>query len=463
MLFNSIEFAVFFGVIFSLYLLLNHKNQNILLFFASCIFYAWWDIRFLGLLFFSIAVDYFCAIQIEKSKSKKNRKLFLLISLISNLGILAFFKYFNFFIDTGYQMMKTLGLNASPAFLKVTLPIGISFYTFKALSYTIDVYRKELKATRHFQDFALFVTFFPQLIAGPIDRASHFLPQILKPRRISKENLKEGCFLIFWGLYLKMFVADGLAKIVNPVFAGNIAHGGDVLLGLYSFAFQIYGDFAGYSSIARGLGKCMGFDLIINFNLPYFSQNPREFWTRWHISLSNWFRNYLYIPLGGNQRGNLRTYWNLFLTMLIAGLWHGAAWHFVLWGMFHGILLMLHRFQIRLPNWGDKIPASIKILLFFHLTCLGWLLFRAGSLTQINTMIQALFLHFQLPDSADFIRFLYFVAVLIIIEFFQYRKNDLMLVLKLKPAFQILIYIVMFYSLLLSGATGSVEFIYFQF
>ena len=304
MLFNTLQFAIFFIIVYSLYLLFNHKWQNWMLLVASYIFYGAWDWRFLSLIFISTILDYICGLQIYKSRYLKRKRLFLFFSVFGNLAILGFFKYFNFFATNLQELLKIFGFSIHPHFLHIILPIGISFYTFQTMSYTIDIYRGRMAPTKKFFDLALFVAFFPQLVAGPIERAKHLLPQILVPRKLSLDKFYEGCYLIFWGLFQKVFIADNLAKIVDPVFAGNSPYNGiQVILALYAFAFQILCDFSGYSNIARGLGKCMGFDIMVNFNLPYFSTNPREFWRRWHISLSTWLRDYLYISLGGNRRG----------------------------------------------------------------------------------------------------------------------------------------------------------------
>jgi D-alanyl-lipoteichoic acid acyltransferase DltB (MBOAT superfamily) len=333
MLFNSIEFFIFFILVFSAYLLLDHRWQNRWLVAASLFFYGWWDWRFLGLILFATTVDYFCAILMEDAVCPARKRRFMLLSIGSNLTILGFFKYFNFFAGNLVAAVNSLGLDWQPSLLHIILPVGVSFFTFQSLSYTIDVYRGQIKASRRFTDFALFVTFFPQLLAGPIGRAGQLLPQICHPRQCTGPRFYQGCFLVFWGLFEKIFLAGNFAKIADPVFnAPAPYHPEEVLIALYAFAFQIFCDFDAYSNIARGLAQCMGFDLAVNFNLPYWASNPKEFWQRWHISLSTWLRDYLYIPLGGNHGGAWRTCRNLFVTMLLGGLWHGASWTFVCWG-----------------------------------------------------------------------------------------------------------------------------------
>jgi alginate O-acetyltransferase complex protein AlgI len=340
-LFNSFEFAIFFSCVYGIYLLSNHRWQNRWLLLASYIFYGTWNWKFLGLIWTSTVIDYYCGKKIHETPSRNRRKAILLLSIGTNLGILAFFKYYNFFANSFESLMHIIGWRVDALTLQIVLPVGISFYTFQTMSYTIDIYRNKIEPTDRFLDFALFVTFFPQLVAGPIERAKNLLPQVSSDRVVTWEKLKEGVWLICWGLFKKVFIADNLAKIVDPVFsASNPISGAEALIAVYAFAFQIYGDFSGYSDIARGISKLLGFELMLNFRMPYFSKNIREFWSRWHISLSTWLKDYLYITMGGNRFGTLRTYRNLFLTMAIGGLWHGAAWTFVFWGMFHGLVLI---------------------------------------------------------------------------------------------------------------------------
>lgn len=474
MLFNSQVFLIFFIIVYSLYILLrrNLKLQNRMLLAASCIFYGAWDWRFLSLLFITIIVDYLIALKISRNDDLKIRRSFLAFSIIVNLGILGFFKYFNFFADSFRDLLRFFGLNVHPAFLNIVLPVGISFYVFQSMSYTIDVYRRQLSPAKNILDFALYVTYFPQLVAGPIERGTHLLPQVLRPRVLSREKFLEGCYLIAWGLFLKIFIADNLAKIVNPVFSARAPYNGfAVLIALYAFAFQIYGDFAGYSNIARGLGKCMGFDIMVNFNLPYFASNPADFWRRWHISLSTWLRDYLYIPLGGNRRGPLMTYRNLSLTMLLGGLWHGASWHFVAWGAYQGLLLIIYRLFNERLKWqltfnspiARKSWGLVKILFFFHLVCLGWLLFRAESLTQVYQMLKAVLINFDLLSGIGLKTLLSTIWLLVILEYFSYKRDDIDLVLKFPLWARSMIYVIIYFSLLIYGARDGREFIYFQF
>jgi D-alanyl-lipoteichoic acid acyltransferase DltB (MBOAT superfamily) len=476
MLFNSLQFAIFFIIVYGLYLVLSHKWQNRMLLVASCIFYGAWDWRFLSLLFITIAFDYIIGLKIYESQDVRRRKLLVAISILISLGILSFFKYFNFFAASLQHLLYLFGVSIHPRFLNIILPVGISFYTFQSMSYVIDVYRAKLKPTKNIFDFALFVTYFPQLVAGPIERASHLLPQVLSPREIKVDDFYQGCYLIFWGLFQKIFVADNLAKIADSVFSASLPYNGAmVLIALYAFAFQIYCDFAGYSNIARGLGKCMGFDIMVNFNLPYFATNPSDFWQRWHISLSTWLRDYLYIPLGGNKKGTLKTYRNLAITMFLGGLWHGAAWTFVIWGVYQGALLIIHRLLkpllAKIPSpknsFVNKVWFFIRIIFFFHLVCLGWLIFRAHSMSQVFDMLRSLFFNFRIIRGIGLLNSVLYLAFLswflITVQFFQYKQNDLMFVLKSNTFIKAAFYFICLFSILFFGVSVSKQFIYFQF
>lgn len=382
MLFNSQVFAVFFAAVFGAYWLLSkHLGARVwLLLVASYVFYGYWNWYLLALIFSSTAIDYVLGLAIGASTDPKRRKLFLIVSLVTNLGLLGFFKYWNFFAREASAALEALGLPGSLPVLQILLPVGISFYTFQTLSYTIDVYRGSLQPERSFPRFALFVSFFPQLVAGPIVRASDFLPQIGKPPRLKPAAFESGLALFFWGLAKKVLIADYLGRtLVDPFWAEPAGYGGWAsAIGIYGYAFQIYGDFSGYSDMAIGTARMLGFELCENFNAPYRSASPREFWTRWHISLSSWLRDYLYVPLGGNRRGALITYRNLALTMLLGGLWHGASWMFVLWGAYHGAILIGDRLlDLREPK--SELARLLRIALMFQLTCLGWVFFRSAT------------------------------------------------------------------------------------
>src|SRR5579864_1517357 len=470
MLFNSWEFAVFGLIVFALYAVLRHEWQNWMLLVASYAFYGAWDWRFLFLLTASALIDYVVGLAIAGTRDRRRQRLFLTASISANLGILGFFKYYNFFAGSLHSLLVAIGVPIGLPALSLVLPLGISFYTFQSMSYGIDVYRGELKPTRNLRDYLLFVSFFPHLVAGPIMRATNLLAQVMTPRRITFTGISDGAFLIFWGLFLKVFVADNLARIANPVFASAGPYdGATVLLGVYAFAFQIYGDFAGYSTMARGLGKCFGFELTENFRLPYVSTNPREFWQRWHISLSTWLRDYLYVPLGGNRGGALKTYRNLALTMLLGGLWHGAAWRFVVWGGYQGALLIAYRAArrrttpVRAPAATGTLEWWLKVVVFFQLVCVGWMFFRAPTVAQALQMLAAVPLHFHFAAPYGTQLLVKILVPLFIVEAVQLVGKDTLAPLRLRPAPRALMYVTCFYLLMVYGAYASKEFIYFQF
>ena len=388
MLFNSIEFLLFLPTVFVLYWFVfknQLKAQNVLLLIASYIFYGWWDWRFLSLIIASTFLDYFVALALKKNDNPQRRKLLLGLSLFGNLGMLGFFKYYNFFVTSWIEAWSNVGITMEASTLKIILPVGISFYTFQTLSYTIDVYRKQMEPTKSFIDFAAFVTFFPQLVAGPIERASHLLPQFYKKRTFDYQNGADGIKLIIWGMFKKVVVADNCAFFVNKIFENPEAFSsGELFVGMVFFAFQIYGDFSGYSDIAIGLSKLFGFDLMVNFKFPYFSRDIAEFWRRWHISLSTWFRDYIYIPLGGSKGTQWLQIRNVMIIFLVSGFWHGANWTYVAWGLFHALLFLpLLMFNV---NRSHLITKSYGLLDFakigftFIVVCVGWVFFRADSI-----------------------------------------------------------------------------------
>ena len=476
MLFNSLQFFLFFAVVLSGYAILPHRWQNRLLLLASYIFYGAWDWRFLSLIALSTVIDYLCGLKIAESSGAGRRRVYLLVSVVANLSILGFFKYFNFFSENLQGLLNAAGLQGWDARLHIVLPVGISFYTFQTMSYTLDIYYGKIRPTRKFFDFALFVAFFPQLVAGPIERAKTLFPQVLHPRQLSWEKFSEGSYLIFWGLFQKVFVADNLARFVDPVFAQHAPYlGAEVLVAVYAFSFQIFCDFAGYSNIARGVGKCLGFDIMVNFNLPYVSRTPQEFWRRWHISLSTWLRDYLYIPLGGNRQGMGRTARNIMITMLLGGLWHGAAWTFVLWGGYHGILIILGHLLEPVPDqggwpsstWGRRVKAVFQVVGMYHLVGLGWLIFRAQSLAQCGQMVYGVL--FSWPAYSwqtfwdPFLRMAFFILPLVFVQWIQHAKNDLLIFYRLSLFPKALFYYTCFLLLIIFGVTGAKEFIYFQF
>ncbi len=478
MLFNSFIFAVFFPIILALYWVLPFRYQNYLLLAASYIFYGYWDWRFLSLIVISTIVDYITGLKIENQHNKgadgsqKLKKRWLMASIFTNLGLLGCFKYFNFFTDSLASSLGAFGINPDVFYLDIVLPVGISFYTFQTMSYTIDIYRGKMHPTKRFFDFALYVSFFPQLVAGPIERAKELLPRILKKRVFNRVQFFEGVHLIFWGLFKKVYVADNLSPLVDKIFSAQAPSGFEVVIGAYAFALQIYCDFSGYSDIARGCAKCMGIELMLNFNYPYVSINPSEFWQRWHISLSSWLRDYLYIPLGGNRGSELATYRNLSLTMLLGGLWHGASWVFVLWGAYQGALLIGHRLITpaieSLAKVRSLFPARIRRLLniaiMFQLVCVGWIIFRAQSMGQIGDMAVAVFTWRGTPDWSLFIPLIQFGAPLYLIELaqFYWSKDNPHLFQRIPLYVRGFAYGVMFYLFAMHGAAAQ-SFVYFQF
>lgn len=473
MLFNSFQFILFFVAVFGLYLALPRKGQNRLLLVASYIFYGAWDWRFLFLLAFSTAADFFFGRWIQDSNDTARRKRLVAASVVVNLGFLGFFKYFNFFIESFTDLCALFGVTPDVPTLKVILPVGISFYTFQSLSYTIDVYRRRLTATRNFEDFALFVAFFPQLVAGPIERATNLLAQIASDRRVSHYGLTHGIYLVLWGFFQKIFVADNLAMIVDRIFAIPHAqlHGGEVVLGGYAFFFQIYCDFAGYSNIARGIALCMGFRFMLNFNLPLLAVSPTDFWGRWHLSLSTWLRDYLFNPLGGFRNGPLQAYRNLMITMAVCGFWHGAAWHFIFWGIYEGLLLAAHRM---LTAWGpmdrlgdrlvkNPLTMALCILFRFQLTAFGAMLFRVHDMKQMGAMVRALTEGWGDVEWGGWLRFLFYAAPLLALEIAQFRARDQYIVLKWPLFARVAVYLALFYAIVIFGMKNAQSFIYFQF
>ena len=404
MLFNSFEFLVFFPIVFLLYWFVFQKNlkaQNAFILVVSYVFYGWWDWRFLGLIAFSSVVDYICGIQIGQSSDSIRRKTFLTISLAVNLGLLGFFKYFNFFIDSTIQLMNSVGVQANPYSLQLILPVGISFYTFQTMSYTIDIYRKQLEPTKDPVAFFAYVSFFPQLVAGPIERASNLLPQFFRKRFFEESLAMDGLRQILWGLFMKVVIADNCAVFVNQAFNNPESQPAfNLLIGAVFFSCQIYGDFGGYSNIAIGTGKLLGFNLMQNFAFPYFSRDIAEFWRRWHISLSTWFRDYVYIPLGGSKGTKLLSIRNIFIIFLVSGFWHGANWTFVIWGGIHAALFIplylfgKNRVHIGIVAQNKTLPSFNQLgqmLITFSLVTLAWVFFRASGISEALNYLNHLF------------------------------------------------------------------------
>lgn len=403
----------------------------------------------------------------------RQRQYYLILSVCGNLGLLGFFKYYDFFISSLTDALGNLGIYTHEWQLGIVVPVGISFYTFQTLSYTIDIYRGQLQPTKNYVTFALFVAYFPQLVAGPIERARVLLPQLNQKRKIQWVGIRAGAFLIGWGLFKKIFIADNLAELVSPVFAENSnATAPQVLLATYAFAFQIYADFSAYSDIARGVSRCLGIELMVNFNVPFAAKSPSEFWQRWHISLSTWLRDYLYIPLGGNRGGKLTVYRNLMLTMLLGGLWHGARMNFIWWGLYHGLLLCLYRScgpyisqLIRSTKLPQMLVRFISWFVFFHLTCYGWLLFRAESTEQILILSATLLSGWG--ETGHYLgftaRLIWFCWLLVLVQVFQFRSNNLLIPLTWPGHVRALFFTLAFYLTVIFGNYVDIEFIYFQF
>lgn len=476
MLFNSVEFLLLFlPIVLGIYYTISHKAQNAFLVIASCVFYASWDWRFLAPLLFTSSLDYWISKKLEAAReqgwSGRQRKRLVVISVVSNLGLLGFFKYFNFFAQSLVELVSVFGVQADFHVLNIVLPVAISFYTFQALSYTIDVYRGELHATKSFWDFFLAVLYFPHLVAGPIQRASQLLPQVVLPRKINRRQVIEGLHLMAWGFFKKVFIADNLSPIANAAFTTQSYSGGSTVLGVLAFTFQIYCDFSGYTDIARGIAKIMGFEFTLNFNLPYFARNPSDFWRRWHISLSSWLRDYLYKPLGGSRGGSIMTNRNLLLTMLLGGLWHGAAWNFILWGAYHGFILVLHRLAGPALEVVDNVLKSVPKLWtmitwvsMFLMTCFGWLLFRAVSIDQIVQMTASLAHPLNGMDWVSLQKVGLIISPLLLVQVIQLRSGSLYFLdpAKVSASTRTIVYASMAYLTLFQGGQPQ-SFVYFQF
>lgn len=404
MLFHTLDFAVFLPIVFFLYWFVFHRNlnhQNILIILASYVFYGWWDWRFLGLLFLSSSVDFYLGLRIGQASSAARRKQLLALSLILNLGLLGYFKYFNFFIDSFADAFSLIGYKLSASHLHIVLPVGISFYTFQSISYCFDVYRGQIKPTREIIPYLAYVSFFPQLVAGPIERATNLIPQFISRRVFDYGQAVDGLRQILWGLFKKVVIADTCAVFVNATFANSTGlSGSTLLLAAIFFGFQIYGDFSGYSDIAIGTGRLFGFSLMRNFAFPYFSRDIAEFWRRWHISLTTWFRDYLYVPLGGSWGSKWQTVRNTFIIFLVSGFWHGANWTFIAWGVLHALfflpllLMDTNRKNIGTVAEGRSFPSiydALRIMLTFLLVTLAWVFFRAESVKQAVQVLTSIF------------------------------------------------------------------------
>jgi alginate O-acetyltransferase complex protein AlgI len=486
MFFNSLDFALFLPVVFVVYWLLKNtslKWQNAWIVAASYFFYGWWDVRFLLLIGISTFSDFFIARAMLHTTRLSSRKALLMGSLVVNIGLLGFFKYFNFFVENFRSAFSLFGVQMEWGLLNVILPVGISFYTFQTLSYTIDVYRKRMKPTNDWIAFAAFVSFFPQLVAGPIERASNLLPQFETPRQFNYERAVDGMRLILWGLFKKMVVADSAAELVNPIFNScEYQNGGVLILGAVLFAFQIYGDFSGYSDIAIGTARLFGINLMRNFHMPYFARDIAEFWRHWHISLTTWFRDYLYIPMGGSRINMATTVRNTFLIFLISGLWHGANWTFIAWGAFHALLflplllLKLNRKNLEQVNKKIGFPGVkelVQMLGTFTLVTLGWVFFRADTVSdallflsriaQFNKHyfdLSSLFAQASALSNFTVVVAFFSILVLVATEWVQSHKSH---ALDLKGVrFRWVIYFMLSLFIYIAKG-GDSAFIYFQF
>jgi len=476
-LFNSIEFLLFLPTVFVLYWFVFNKNlkvQNSLILISSYVFYGWWNYRFLSLIFLSTIVDYTVGLNIPKQNSEKKQKLLLWCSVLFNLSVLGFFKYYNFFVDSWIDLFSSVGYEIKSVWtLNIILPVGISFYTFQTMSYTIDIYRNKLEPTKDFISFASFVSFFPQLVAGPIERASNLLPQILNRREFQYEQGVQGLRLILWGMFKKVVIADSLAPRVDDIF-GNYQDlgGGTLWLGAIYFAFQIYCDFSGYSDIAIGSSKLFGFELKSNFKFPYFSRNIGEFWRRWHISLSTWFRDYLYIPLGGSQKGKWNSIRNIFIIFLVSGFWHGANWTFIIWGLFHSILFLPsfifktnRKYTNSIIGENTFLPTPKEFLQVgttFVLVTIGWVFFRSETLEDSFLYLYKMLSNYELNSSLlVIVKNILVIPIFVVLDYFV-LKNKLLLKQDMKK--EIVFYVlILIYVVSIIVKEENKSFIYFEF
>jgi alginate O-acetyltransferase complex protein AlgI len=477
MFFNSIDFAIFLPIVFLLYWFLANKNlkfQNILIVLASYLFYGWWDWRFLSLILFSTLIDYSIGIKLSKEENISKRRILLWISIFVNFGLLGFFKYYNFFLDNFVSAFSFFGTEINGNSLNIILPVGISFYTFQTLSYTIDVYRGKLKATDNFIAFASFVSFFPQLVAGPIERASNLLPQFYKRRKFNYILAVDGVKQMVWGFFMKIVIADNCATYANQIFNDYESYNAySLFIGALMFTFQIYGDFAGYSNIAIGVSRLFGFNLKQNFAFPYFSRDIAEFWRRWHISLSTWFRDYLYIPLGGSRVSSVKMVRNTFIIFVVSGFWHGANWTFIFWGLLNAIyflpLLLLKKNRVHLGIIGDsrfpRLNEILGMILTFLLTVLAWVFFRAENITEAFGFLgNMLTLHSGKTIHVS-ITVVFTLIAFILIEWFGRRsKFALQNCFKDYPTLgRVFTYIIIISIFIFGQFNSEYEFIYFQF
>ncbi len=481
MLFNSIDFAIFLPIVFILYWFFTNKNlklQNFLIVVASYVFYGWWDWRFLSLILFSTIVDYFVGWRLANEENRTKRKILVWLSIVVNLGFLGFFKYYNFFLDNFVAAFSFFGYSIDPQGLNLILPVGISFYTFQTLSYSIDVYRKKLQPTKNFIAFAAFVSFFPQLVAGPIERATHLLPQFYKKRTFEYDKAVDGLRQMLWGMFKKVVIADSCAIYANLIFKNSDGYSGSTLfLGAIFFTFQIYSDFSGYSDIAIGTSRLFGFNLKQNFAFPYFSRDIAEFWRRWHISLSSWFRDYLYIPLGGSRGRTWMKIRNTFVIFIVSGFWHGANWTFIAWGTLNALyfipllLTKNNRKNLDVVAQGRKFPSVkelFSMFLTFGLTVFAWIFFRAENMNHAFSYIATIFSGsiFSIPiynNRFNSIIVLFIVLLFVIVEWFGREKQyALAAVFQKSIGIRWAFYYLLIFGILMSLGKSQ-DFIYFQF
>ena len=482
MLFNSIGFVIFLPVVFLLYWFVTNKNlksQNILLLLASYFFYACWDWRFLFLLMFSTLLDYFTGLKMQDAKNQKRKQFWFWLSIAINLGFLGIFKYYNFFAESFAETISHIGLQVNPWTLKVILPVGISFYTFHGLSYVIDIYKGRIKAESNVVDYAVFVSFFPLLVAGPIERATHLLPQIKKRRTFDYTKAVDGLRQILWGLFKKIVIADNCAEFANQIF-NNFADqsGSNLALGAVFFAFQIYGDFSGYSDIAIGTARLFGIDLLRNFAFPYFSRDIAEFWRRWHISLSSWFKDYLYIPLGGSKGGNWMRIRNTFIIFIVSGFWHGANWTFIVWGALNAlfilpsIIMKTNRNNLETVAQGNLLPTMkefFQITITFTLAVFAWIFFRAENITHALSYISGIFSKslFSIPTITPRFPVLIIIILIIIFTIIEWLgREQQYAIAKLGTRWKSSLRYAMYYAIIIAifwFAGKDQQFIYFQF
>jgi D-alanyl-lipoteichoic acid acyltransferase DltB (MBOAT superfamily) len=479
MLFNSIDFAIFLPIVFMLYWFVTNKNlklQNLLIVISSYIFYGWWDWRFLSLILFSTILDYSIGISLSKQVNQNKRKMLLWISILMNLGFLGFFKYYNFFLANFMTAFSFFGTEINANSLNIILPVGISFYTFQTLSYTIDVYKRQLETTKDFIAFSAFVSFFPQLVAGPIERATNLLPQFYTKRYFDYSKTVDGMRQILWGLFKKIVIADNCAQYANIIFNNSSEYSGSTLvLGAIFFTFQIYGDFSGYSDIAIGTSRLFGFNLKQNFAFPYFSRDIAEFWRRWHISLSSWFRDYLYIPLGGSRGRTKNKIRNVFIIFLVSGFWHGANWTFIIWGALNALYFLPifitnnNRNNLNIVAQGKYLPNLKEFLLMsltFILTVFAWIFFRAENIGHAISYINNIFSPTLFESSEIFpLGLLLLILFFLSIEWMNRNKQyGLEKFNKQKFKFlDVLLLYIIFWSIVIWNSSKEVEFIYFQF